>query len=497
MTLRAALLLAAGLLAGCDSSTRTIYGTISTTYQTPHGSTDVPVDFTTTMVAALVAGDSGVDYQVYAAHGASDGTFEIRDVPIGDYVLQVGSAYYVTDVDTFTLHTPAFGHPNAIPDMSSAGLAVTAGNLAPWSDGEFGAPDELEAYSGDANAWQFATHPGEIESGATELTGLVFINDVGVGSSPLLDGDDFAVEQLQSGTGESVSYYSLARLYSTGPVTQTAGMITPVGDAQAMFVDETANVQTLTQPVDEMGFATETGYSNPHYTLVNPAAVSCGFSGEPTDLAISIGGQPGDGSLGLTGGGADYLLLTLPVDAFAADLTGIPYPLPTVMGETWTPYYAIQLEVCIPLGPDGQLVPFPALATIGPVDKLPAMIAPGIGVVRTPVIASAGTNIAAGLDVFQPQDYVGTVPTIAWVPPNLGTPTTYAVQIFDITSDAATSIATIFTHVETVTLPPGLFEHGRHYAIAIAASDAPFPGTPVAPDEAHSASVVVSALLTP
>ncbi len=294
-----------------------------------------------------------------------------------------------------------------------------------------------------------------------------------------------------------VPYANVARLYSTGPIDQTAFTETMIGDASAMFADETTNVQTLAQSVDEMTFATETGYSNPHYTLVNPAAVSCHDSGSLADLAISIGGQPGDGSLGLVGGGADYLLVTIPVDSFSADLTGIPYPLPTTPGETWTPYYSVELGICVPVGPNEQLVPFAALATIGPVDQLPTTIGPGIGVVRKPLIAPAGTNIAAGLDMFQPQDYVGTVPTIAWLPPDIGTPTTYAVQIFDVTSDKVTSIATIFTHLEAVTVPPGLLEHGGHYAIAIAASDAPFPGTPIAPDQTHSASAVVSAPLTP
>ncbi len=179
---RAALWLAVGVLAGCDSSTRTIVGTLSTTYQTPHGSTDVPIDFTTTMVQALVADDSGVDYQVYAALGATDGTFEIRDVPIGDYVLQVGSAYYFTDVATFTLHTPAFGHPDRVAAPVGSSLAVTASNMVPWVS-DLVVPMSacsLEAYSGDAGAWWYGLtldNEDAIGEGLTALVGYPIEDD--------------------------------------------------------------------------------------------------------------------------------------------------------------------------------------------------------------------------------------------------------------------------------------------------------------------------------
>ena len=435
MTARAALLLAVGVLAGCDSSTRNIFGSISTTYQTPHGSTDVPLDFTTTTVQALFAGPSGTDYQAYVALGATDGTFEIRDVPVGDYVLQIGSSYYVTDVDTFTLHTPAFGHPNAIPDKSGAALAVTAGNLAPWSSNPSGIPDQLEAYSGDADARNYGYDPTNIQVGDTALTDLVFRND---GSNPLLEGDDFAVAQLQSESQNDVEYQNLVRLYAIGPVTQTANAVTTVGDEQAMFVDETATYVMLTQSLMSQAFATETGYDGTHFTLVNPTAAPFVAACDSSQLLFSIGGQPGDGSLGLVGAGADYLWLDGQLIENEIDLSGIPYPVPVVEGETWTPYFAVTLQVCVPIGTGGLAVPITALATVGPVDKIPTTIAPGTGVVRKPVIASAGTNIAAGLDMFQPQDYVGTVPTIAWLPPDVGAPTTYAIQIFQVTSDGVT-----------------------------------------------------------
>jgi hypothetical protein len=110
-----------------------------------------------------------------------------------------------------------------------------------------------------------------------------------------------------------------------------------------------------------------------------------------------------------------------------------------------------------------------------------APLEPSIGPVQSPQIE--------GQNGFNPSQGVGTTPTLRWLPPLLGTPTSYQVDIRDLTPVVDNGITydlpiSIQTTEPTLRVMPGLLKPGHRYRVNIGASHEPpssEPRNPYAP----------------
>jgi len=121
-----------------------------------------------------------------------------------------------------------------------------------------------------------------------------------------------------------------------------------------------------------------------------------------------------------------------------------------------------------PLGPELGPIQYPSVTIPGPVQ-----------------IPSVTTSNAFGEPLGAVLTGVTTTPLIAWAAPSLGTPTSYVVDIYQV---SASSGATVSTRVATwstlntqVALPPGLLVSGNTYYARITALASPLAYSPNAP----------------
>lgn len=142
---------------GQPSPTRTVSGGGSTTYISASAYTNVPTDFSTTPVGAIVGDGAGGYTELSGGAGSNAGLFTIPNVPTGEYIAHAGPYYMVTTSNSPDLGIDQGGRANEVP-ITSAELDLTLQNLAPWDLGGSNAndvPDQIEWFSSEADDWDF------------------------------------------------------------------------------------------------------------------------------------------------------------------------------------------------------------------------------------------------------------------------------------------------------------------------------------------------------
>jgi hypothetical protein len=148
------------------------------------------------------------------------------------------------------------------------------------------------------------------------------------------------------------------------------------------------------------------------------------------------------------------------------------------------------LAVAVSMGRREPMVPAPASAlapTLTPVES-PTITA---GAPATPQAALGAATLAG----------TGTAPAFAWIPPVVGAPTRYTLEIYRLDAPAgATTAALVATWVTTgtrIALPPGVLTTGSTYFARITAWSIPGDNPGVAPFRAVTASSWAGALTRP
>ncbi len=114
------------------SSTRTVSGTRIGHFKNG----PVPVDLSTTTIAALVPNGSG-GYNVLAGTGTSSGTFSIPNVPTGLYLLQIGTDYVWTSNTVLDADYFADYRSDIVRANSSTTTTFDLANLHSWQGTDF------------------------------------------------------------------------------------------------------------------------------------------------------------------------------------------------------------------------------------------------------------------------------------------------------------------------------------------------------------------------
>lgn len=421
----------------------TIQGTRIVSYITDAGTTQLPDD-TTQMAIAAFAPNGKSGFTTIEGTGSPDGTFSIRGVPGGYYWLQSGAQNYVwtnrSAIDTGhdTLGTPSRTYPTMETELD---LNLTG--LNPWQSG-----DEQQLYVPNINAW--LAYGWELQDGATSLFQQVPWTD------PLLDaskGDTIYVTQLV--TTPTAAGLALDVLGAAAPpinnITQPDGTEVELDAA----LDNIEAEASFRGNIAGAAFAQlESG--------VNPSAV-------PDSSYLYFDVQPG---------GTDHGWIGTTPDLVAFDGTDEPIRTNIDMGdikyanpfpESWAPFldyiHYVRIDYTAP-GATNSITQYAYL-------ELQTTDLPNVNTPLAPAIGPIGSPTINGSSLFSRASSVGTMPTLSWTQPALGSPTGYEIEVFHLYSDSTDSFTELagdmFTATTSVQIPPGVLTSGNSYYFRISA----------------------------
>ena len=447
---------------GAPGGTRTVVGGGTTTWISASTRVNEPIDFSTQTIEAGV--DDGAGNIVWLpGTGHANGTFEIPNVPYGEYIAHAGSSYLVTDQTLPDLGTTAGGRPASarIPATSSTLLNITATGLAPWHDG-----DQLEFFSSEANDWDFGSErlvaPG---SGDTSVLLPYDMSNLDAGPGSLIQGSlgdrAFVAQLVPTSSANGVPYFAMV---GAG---ELASFELPQTGAD-LSVGLTNIAQSRSLALDFRG-AEFAGALRDHG---NPAA----YRG---DGGFGAFAQAGSAKDGFYAANADLLFGTDDIGA-NLDTGAMHYGWPDGFGtqwETllyggWTTYTRHVLAGTTGLAPGLAKAGIPESVqwSTRPSATQPQLLAP--------LVLQPSNVTVDGTPFFTGSATLSTRPTISWTAPAVTPPAQlafYTIEVTALSVDAhnrtsARSVATIHTRDTSFTFAPGMLDAGGAYVFSLMAT---------------------------
>lgn len=450
------------------AGTRTVTVTRIDTYWYEDGTTAPVTPNDLAGLSALPAG-GGAALPAVAVAG-TPGSWTIAGVPSGTYTLRLdyaagGSSFVQTAASSVDLGRDFGGDFGTLPTASTV-ATFDWSNLLSWNQ----ATDSIELYACDAGVYDLLGG-SLLPAGATSARSLAYDwngDPAGFGyPQPLLVATDtLHVVQLRAGpVGSSgdVASTAVAQGSLTGAAMASATPITlpPVTLAPPTSL-ATLNVTWQTSLFEAALPAPPAGTAGSHqlFVVAHPSSLATlWFVPEPIALWNRATGLVLLGA-SLTAPAADRAWGTVSWHRF----------LPSTWLEALTADYSTDATRTAPGATTGWAFADEVFAT-GPTPTGTVFLAPVVSMVQTPLIAGRGA--------LSPLTSVGTTPGIRWSAPATGAPTSYRVQIFDLsvalgtTSTSATFVAELITTGTSVSVPAGLLAAGKTYVAQIVAREAP------------------------
>jgi hypothetical protein len=442
------------------SSTRTVSGTEIVHYKNG----PVPVDLSTTTIAALVPNGSG-GYNVLTGSGTSSGTFSIPNVPTGFYLLQIGASFVWTSNSVVDADSFADYRSDIMPaDPGTTSVTFDLTNVHSWQQTDF-----LEMLCPNNLSFDFFT--GTV--GETTFTGTFpYFGSLSVAS----EGDQYYIAQLITQTLGGYAFTALGRYMAPAKFNQAQGSDTPI-DGRLRTI---AQDHKFAANINGADLAAQALAANPGAMLagtgvgldVYPGSFAHGQNTDTPDLVIQAGGPPfltTNGDLGKV-------------------LYGNPY------SSKW-PLYAFYTWDALTsyLAPGATTSASVFTGVFGSTPNLPTStspIKPLVGVVSKPSVN--------GKNFFKNHSGVGVTPTVRWVAPTVGTANNYLIEIEQLSNDAGNTvispIAVFRTQNRSLTVPPGLLSTGQAYIFLIQSDF--IPGVNFAKTPFMNGAVSASAFVT-
>jgi len=434
----AIVILASSLLTACGASSQLddgassgggeggggVTGTFTNRYFLVDGSTVTkPADLTGMPIQALV--QEGSDWTTYLGTGHSDGTFTIPGVPEGPYVLAMPPFYRYTSSREVDLQNDFIGRSDAA-ESTSATLEGSLQGLAPW-------------VSSDDIWWFCPGSGGAVSSDMAAVAGATsLVAQKGAWLGGLVDGSKGDVlyatqaEQVQAPGGHQVKILTRSTSFTgvemaNGEVTSVSGTMAPPSAVESVALDLRMSQFAALLP------------------QVNPTAMDQGATAR-------VSTAPGVTVTGLLGMNAN--LLTFSGPGKDVNLGSVKYgnPFPAAWGQVLFVY-------------EQAVVPMPGAGAAGAISVLEPIEQAAAGPIR-PVLTPVQEVKVEGQSAFGALSGISTTPTLTWSAPAVGTPSSYAVSLYQLPS---TSVAVLFTTETSMTLPPGLLEEGNAYYFQITA----------------------------
>jgi hypothetical protein len=452
--------------AGACVNSRAVTGTRRVTYwpdagpQAPVAAPDVRTTPARATVKALVpAGNGG--WSIYPGTFAPDGSFNIPNVPAGNYVLQLvdasGLATLVeASASSIDLGYDQLGRSSVAKATASTLVTIVLRTMNAWNPG-----DQVQIASSNADIWGFLAFTPALVTGARTGNGRdnwFNANATRVPINLLASTDTLNVYQLVTRSDGGKPYQAAAVATSvTGTTLANGG--TPTW--RPLSMSSPASSRTLSGGVWAISsfealrpaMNVAVGASAQHSLIVGasvgpligngPAA-----SGSPTLLSLWLsGGTTPDPTVG-------NLTYARPLNTTLwNEWRGIDFTAHTIFIAPGSPAPAA-LDETVSVGRREPMVPPPTTA-----------LAPDLSPVQS--VQMNGVSATGQLTA------VGATPTISWTAPATGSATSYAVDVFWLHATAGAStgtrVATWITSGTSVVLPPGLLVPGNTYYARIIA----------------------------
>ncbi|HXM22284.1 MAG TPA: hypothetical protein VN948_13590 [Terriglobales bacterium] len=450
-------------------STRTVSGTRIGHYEDG----PVPVDLSVRPVAANVPDGSG-GYTVISGSGTSAGAFTIPNVPVGFYLLRLGSFYVwtrnsVVDAD---FHWD-FRSTGVMADSNST-MTFDLTHLRAWRSTDF-----FEVVC--PNNAAFDLFPGTV--GETTFTGTFpYIGNLSDASL----GDQYYMFQLMTQKVKGYSFTALGRYIAPPKFTQQQGSDTAI-DGRLRTIAQTGKFEANVNGAD---LAAQTMAANPKAVM--------------TDTTILLDVYPGTMAKGFGTSTPDLVAYNFgtgePFITTNGDLGQILYgnPFPPAKWPLFASYsYAAATTYVAPGATNGAPITSLVLDYNPTLPTSQSPMTPLVGVVQNPSIN--------GRNFFQDRIGVGSIPLLKWSAPSVGTATFYEVQVYELTNDGAgnTVINLIFrlrTQNTSLRIPPGRLTTGLGYVFVIRPYYVPglnFVKTPFMSGPTSALADVLSGMMQP
>jgi hypothetical protein len=473
MTCRIPTLLALSVLVACghdaapdhgDDDPRTLHGHEEVLFRALDGTllSREPQDLHDRLVEAFVPGEGGA-WTHLGGTASRDGRFEVPGLPpTGHFWLHVGGhAYLWTDADTIDLDATVLGPSNPPRDeVGPASVAVDATGLAPWMEGDrlsYFVPSDV-IYDDDLVGEGATSAP---VAGDDALHGLAF-DWTGRPLASVVAGDVALFVQYRTQTSAGGLVYSApVRRLTLAPVQQAPQSVMHVQGA-------------MTTPSE---LAYRLVWKRSAFAALAPA-VSPGratASSYAFDYSAAPGARDEEAWIDLP---LPFVRLEDPADATdghdvdSGELR-LPQPFPAAwLVQSFVTTFAVDVAL-----PDGQLATQLEVGVGRRTRRAPSASAP---IVPTLTPARAPRVGAEGRSLFEPQEGIGTSPTITWDAPATGTPTSYRLRILRADPAPPPPGAPGWVDVGTfvvagdetsLTIPPDVLARGEHYVAILKAVD--------------------------
>jgi hypothetical protein len=431
--------------------TRTVVGLRSFIYHRDDGTTNQPINLTTTIIQALVPNGSG-GFTTIAGVGHDDGTFSIKDVPEGFYWLRFGTTYVWTNSNFIDWSFDTFGRNDVnYPGTSPTNEIFNLTNLAAWQDTDglfLSTPNH--GIQSELNATLVPGITNAPTTGATALTNYTMDLTV-AGFFGLLDAtknDQSYLTQLTRRTDGAFNYRGLAKCYVTPLTTMTDGAPTTFTSG-FLDIPQTSNFRFNWQRASFIAFAPNVNpsatYTNSFLTLYAfPLSSSYGLSASAFTLLDYSSTSSGN----LDAGDRAY---------------GNPFPLGwTVAVDSYTQFSVSYLA--------------PGATTAAPLNRFSYQASTTLPTATSAIVPLCGPfqNIKInGKDFFQNQVSVGLTPTISWTAPAVGSANGASISLYELKNNAGatqiTRVASFRTNASSLSLPSGVMVAGKTYLFTLAA----------------------------
>jgi len=450
------------------------------------GGVDRPQDLRNISIGAWVPRGPGFVY--YPGTGAADGTFQVPRVPSGvAYWLCYKTDCFDTSAREVDLGLHIEGRPTVIFAGPGTLQHTSLGGMVPFTnDATFEVTDDLQMYASNVGLWfsglQFDSTSPTPSQGAVSLDQTYDYSLIAQsGYTPTLAdaaaGDRTYFNQLttrdagfvvdSSGTKQRWNtYQAIERSFGPTPLTVTNGAVSQVsGRFTPVPQDKAIQMNWLIAERTPGSFGS-------YRTAVNPRT----WADEVLHL-MAIDALP-ESTHGFYGVAPDLAVMFLNDDPSAPQpdqrlnvVYGDPFPTSWARFGVGQTYFIVPYDV--PRSGPGAVgvASTYEVVFITVNDLLPSFPSAALKPRVSPV---TGATID-GAPFFDDQRLANASPVIRWKPPDVGTPTFYTVQVIRFsagpTGAVSRTLAGRFATTGTqLTVPPGFFTSGFHYAVQINAT---------------------------
>ncbi|HVY46091.1 MAG TPA: hypothetical protein VHB21_09440 [Minicystis sp.] len=435
----------AGGNGGAGGSTRVVVGERSATFVTPSNQHTNTVDLSETHLGAYVWSSGGFEF--HPAQGSPNGTFDIDDVPVGDYALSFGDStkptFYVTNANHVDLSYVTLGGPAQTPAKLASPVTLNVANLSLWEDTNH---IDFVSLSNGASIQSLELYDVPPDPGSASWSTTFDWSLVPFPPNLMSQFDTLTITQLATATNGGATYLAASRA-ATIAFTQTDG--TPVTQDVTLAPVPQDQQIALTWSVDSFDqLAPE----------VNPDATP---QAELFDLFVGL--QAADGQAATAPFPPRLAEFAPPTGApVSTTLTyGDPFPASALRYAVYKSSFAVQVTLS---GAPART--FTASATTW-------HLVSGNADTTTPIISPPHNVNIDGASFWSPATLVTDTPVVTWDGPMIGQADAYLVTVYDVhvSGGRLTFIPTGFvtTPRKKLRIPPGLIPAGGHTMIVVTA----------------------------